>query len=97
MTTTGPVTPETAIVRNALIHDLAIMLAGSLHPSAEIGPAPRLAARRMQDVLGIEDGETVRRIEARLRSALGSEDEPRIVYTHDIEGAIIAVDARQNH
>ena len=54
----------------ALIHDLAIVLAGSLHPSAQIGPAPRLAARRMQDVLGIADGETVKSIEVKLSTAL---------------------------
>ena len=60
----------------ALIHDLAILLAGSLHPSAKIGPAPRLAARRMQDVLGIEDGETVKSIERRLASVLNENTSP---------------------
>jgi hypothetical protein len=64
---TSPILPA------ALIHDLAIVLAGSLHPQAKIGPAPRLAARRVQDVLGIEDGETVKSIEARIREALAGE------------------------
>ena len=59
------------IRRDALIHDLSIVLAGSLHPSAKIGPAPRLAARRIQDVLGIADGETARIIEAHIREAFG--------------------------
>jgi len=58
------------VPRDALIHDLAIVLAGALHPSAELGPAPRLAARRMQDVLGIADGETVKGIEKRLNAVL---------------------------
>lgn len=64
--------------RDALIHDLAIVLAGSLHPSAEIGPAPRLAARRMRDVLGIADGSPVRGIEALLRTIL-AEGSPAIL------------------
>ena len=54
----------------AMIHDLAIVLAGSLHPSAEIGPAPRLAAHRLRDVLGIEDGAPVRIIEPLIAAAL---------------------------
>ena len=62
------------IPRDALIHDLAIVLAGSLHPSAQIGPAPRLAARRMQDVLGIPDGEPVKGIEKRLCAVLVDND-----------------------
>jgi len=61
--------------RKALIHDLAIVLAGSLHPSAEIGPAPRLAAGRLRDVLGVTDGETVKSIERHLRSAFGEDRE----------------------
>ena len=58
------------IRREALIHDLAIVLAGSLHPGAKIGPAPRLAARRMQDVLGIADGAPVGTIEPLIAAAL---------------------------
>ncbi len=60
----------------ALIDDLAIVLAGSLHPSAEIGPAPRLAAHRLRDVLGIEDGAPVRTIEPLIAAALGGEPAP---------------------
>lgn len=67
----GPVSNE--IHREALIHDLAIVLAGSLHPSAKIGPAPRLAARRIQDVFDIEDRAPVRVIEARIGEALDAE------------------------
>jgi hypothetical protein len=58
------------IRQEALIHDLAIVLAGSLHPSAEIGPAPRLAAHRIRDVLGIGDGAPVRIIEPLIAAAL---------------------------
>jgi hypothetical protein len=56
--------------REALIHDLAIVLAGSLHPGAQIGPAPRLAAHRLRDVLGIEGGTPVRVIEPLIAAAL---------------------------
>lgn len=61
------------IPREPLIHDLAIVLAGVLHPSAQVGPAPRLAARRMRDVLGIPDGTPVKDIESRLRAVLARE------------------------
>ena len=65
------------IPRDALVHDLAIVLAGSLHPSAEIGPRPGdAAARRMRDVLGILDRETAKGIEARLRSVLADDATP---------------------
>lgn len=64
------------IPRDALIHDLAIVLAGSLHPAAQIGPAPRLAARRMQDVLRIPDGALVSDIKARLRAVLVDDAAP---------------------
>ncbi len=37
----------------ALIHDLAIILNGCLHPSAQIGPSARFAANRVRDALGI--------------------------------------------
>jgi hypothetical protein len=54
----------------ALIHDLAIVLGGCLHPSAQIGPAPRLAADRISDALGITPGDLVADIENRLTAAL---------------------------
>ena len=63
---------STEIVTGALIHDLAIVLRGSLHPSAEIGPAPRLAARRIQDVFGLVGGETSMVMERHLRAALAA-------------------------
>ncbi len=67
------------IPRDPLIRDLSIVLAGALDPSAVIGPGPRLAARRMRDVLGLEDGAPRREFEARLREVLagktGSEGE----------------------
>jgi hypothetical protein len=63
------------IPRDALIHDLAIVLSGALRESAKTGTGPHLAARRMQDVLGIMDGEPVRAVEARLRGVLAPEDE----------------------
>ena len=54
----------------ALIHDLAIVLRGCLHPSAMIGPAPRLAASRIRDVLRITPGELTAGIEDRFADAL---------------------------
>jgi|HubBroStandDraft_1064217.scaffolds.fasta_scaffold357030_2 hypothetical protein len=70
--------PRVAPLRtDALIHDLAIVLRGVLHPSVEIGPPARLASRRLADVLGIEDGEMVRDVETRLRSALASGESGR--------------------
>lgn len=77
--------------RDALIHDLAIVLAGSLHPDAQIGPAPRLAARRLRDVLGITDGERAAVIESMISKALAA----KRIYTHDADGAIIAVDSTE--
>jgi hypothetical protein len=45
--------------RDALVRDLAMVLRGALHPDAKVGPAPRLAARRLRDALGItEDART---------------------------------------
>lgn len=59
------------IVPEALIHDLAIVLTGSLHPSALIGPSPRLAAQRVADVLGIGEGEMTHSVEHKISQALG--------------------------
>lgn len=64
---------STQIPAEPLIHDLAIVLRGALHPSAQLGPAARLAARRMQDVLGITDGEMTKDVERRLRSVLAAD------------------------
>ncbi len=61
------------VPRDALIRDLSIVLAGALHPSAKIGPGPRLAARRMQDVLGIPGEATRSAVEARLRAVLADD------------------------
>jgi hypothetical protein len=61
------------ISREPLIHDLAIILRGVLHPGVEVGPPARLASRRLKDVLGIKDGDMTRDVEALLRSALASE------------------------
>lgn len=55
---------------DAVVHDLAIVLLGALHPSATIGPAPRLAAERLADVLGVKTGDVTREVEPRLRAAL---------------------------
>jgi hypothetical protein len=60
------------ISRDALIHDLAIVLRGVLHPGAEVGPPARLASRRLRDVLGIKDGDMTKDVEALLRSALAA-------------------------
>ena len=49
---------------------------------------------------GADVAEVVDRAQAEIYDVTedrGSEDEPRIVYTHDAEGAVIAVDARRNH
>lgn len=64
---------NTQIPRDALIRDLSIVLAGALHPSAETGPG-RVAARRMQDVLGIPDGALPSDVEKRLREVLAPGD-----------------------
>jgi hypothetical protein len=56
----------------ALIHDLAIILGGCLHPSAQVGPGPRLAANRIRDVLGITPGELTAGIEDKLAALLGA-------------------------
>ena len=58
---------------SGLIHDLAIVLAGALHPTAELGPAPLRAAHRIKDALAIGDGELTVGIEDRLANALGGE------------------------
>lgn len=60
----GPIRTE------ALIHDLAIVLRGCLHESAEVGLPGRLAANRISDVLGITPGELTAGIEDRLAAAL---------------------------
>lgn len=65
---------STPAQREALIHDLAIVLKGCLHPSAQIGPAPRLAADRIRDVFGITPGELTAGIEDRLTAALDPEE-----------------------
>jgi hypothetical protein len=65
--------PGAELCTEALIHDLAIVLGGCLHPSAGLGPAPRLAANRIRDVLGITPGELTAGIEDRLTAALGLE------------------------
>ena len=64
----------TEIIPAALIHDLAIILRGSLHPSAQIGPSPRLAAHRVRDVLGITESELTAGVEVKLLRALGMEE-----------------------
>jgi hypothetical protein len=64
-----------AAARDILIHDLSIVLAGALHPSAELGPAPHLAAQRLYEGLGLADGPRASDVEARLRELLGSEEE----------------------
>jgi hypothetical protein len=58
------------VPRDTLIRDLSIVLAGSLHPSAEIPPGARLVARRVRDVLEIPDGALAKDVEWRLREAL---------------------------
>ncbi len=67
----------TEIVKSALIHDLSIVLSGSLHPNAQIGPAPRMAAKRIRDVLGITPGELTADIEDRISAALGMNGDQR--------------------
>lgn len=54
----------------ALIRDLATVLAGASQPHAVIGTPARLALRRMQDVLGWADGESRKGIGERLAAAL---------------------------
>lgn len=60
----GPIRTE------ALIHDLAIVLRGCLHESAQVGPSACLAASRIRDVLGITPGELTAGIEDRLTGPL---------------------------
>jgi hypothetical protein len=70
-----PVPGGSEIPRLPLIHDLAIVLRGVLHPDAQVGPPTRLASRRLKDVLGIEDGEMAKGVEARLRAAFDAAEE----------------------
>lgn len=72
-TETADGTVPDQVPRDALIRDLSIVLAGALHPSAKIGPGPRLAARRMQDVLSIPDGAPRSAVEGRLRAVLADD------------------------
>lgn len=58
------------VPRDALIRDLAIVLAGALDHRSQILPGPHLAARRMQDVLGFPDRTLPSKIEALLRGVL---------------------------
>jgi hypothetical protein len=75
------------LLREPLIHDLAVVLAGALHPGAQLTPGTKLVANRLRDVLRIEDGDpiygyppgAVKRIEARLRAALESGQLPEPV------------------
>ncbi len=58
---------------DALIRDLATVLAGASQPYAVIGTPARVALRRMQAVLGWADGASHRDIEERLSAALLAE------------------------
>ncbi len=55
---------------DALIRDLATVLAGASQPHAVIGTPARVALRHMQAVLGWADGESRKGIEERLTAAL---------------------------
>ena len=76
-----PPEPGENLPRQPLIHDLAIVLAGALHPGAHLTPGAKLVASRLRDVLGVGDGDRVygreltgaRDIEAKLSAALGGE------------------------
>jgi hypothetical protein len=94
--------PDGQLPRQPLIRDLAIVLAGSLHPGAQLTPGTKLVASRLRDVLHIGDGRppldpvygyrpgSVKVIEAKLSAALGgetrSEDEPEPVPQQPEEG-----------
>ena len=74
-----PPGPDEQFLRQPLIHDLSIVLAGALHPGAQLTPGARLVASRLRDVLGIGDGDPLygreltgaKDIEAKLSAALG--------------------------
>ena len=74
-----PPEPDENLPRQPLIHDLAIVLAGALHPGAQLTPGARLVASRLRDVLGVDDGDPLygreltgaKDIEAKLSAALG--------------------------
>jgi hypothetical protein len=66
---------STTTARGTLIHDLSVLLAGALHPSAQLGPAPHLAARRLREALGLDGWTPSPDVEARLRELLGSGEE----------------------
>lgn len=58
----------------ALIGDLAVILAGALREDARIHPGSRLAAHRVRDVLGIEDGAFPSDIRRALSAVLAAEE-----------------------
>jgi hypothetical protein len=61
------------VLREGLIRDLAVVLKGALDPRTEMVPGPLLVAKRLRDVLGIQDGDSAARIAKRLAEALASE------------------------
>jgi hypothetical protein len=85
------------LLRGPLIHDLAVVLAGALHPGAQLTPGTKLVANRLRDVLRIEDGDpiygyqpgAVKRIEAGLREALESGQVPEPVRAEDKTAAAL--------
>lgn len=100
VTSLGAVFPDVseALPRAPLVHDLAIVLRGVLHPDAQVGPPARLASRRLAEVLGIADGEVnTWNVQARLREAFGVvPDEPAKPYAFTRDELIRALRRRKS-
>lgn len=69
------------VSRDALIHDLSVVLAGALHRSSMSPREPLVAAQRLREVLGLEDCPRPSQVQAVLHPLLTSDraeagDEP---------------------
>lgn len=69
---------------DALIHDLATVLRNALHPNAQLGISGTMAARRLRDVLGLDDTERNPSVEARLREYLAPAAPEGVVMNGDV-------------
>jgi hypothetical protein len=103
MTTTEPVTPETT----PRIAKREYKLAADPYVTSVSGQVRREIVEITEDghrsvILVVANDDAVDVLEALWRAYeagrdRGSQDEPRTAYTHDADGAIIAVAARGNH
>ena len=98
---TETTTPREAAETYDPVPDLARLLCAAQrqgHPLPGLG----FVLSHLMQGLGLQPLAYSDEAEAAIRTALagldsnGSEDEPQMVHTHDADGAIIAVDARDN-